>query len=138
MIRELGDGDHEQMRLPGRIALLAADIVRQLLYARIDHHERRLLIQCSNELLDLNLARSAVGIDRKMHALALDEAVDNDRGAWFGRLVEFDDDEVATARSAGFRPARLGPRVLRTETAGIVALAVLQSHWGDLAAASGS
>jgi 16S rRNA (uracil1498-N3)-methyltransferase len=50
----------------------------------------------------------------------------------------FDDDEVATARSAGFRPARLGPRVLRTETAGIVALAVLQSHWGDMAAASSS
>jgi 16S rRNA (uracil1498-N3)-methyltransferase len=47
----------------------------------------------------------------------------------------FDEDEVATARRAGFRPARLGPRVLRTETAGIVALAVLQSRWGDLAGA---
>jgi 16S rRNA (uracil1498-N3)-methyltransferase len=29
-------------------------------------------------------------------------------------------------------PVRLGPRVLRTETAGIVALTVLQSLWGDL------
>jgi 16S rRNA (uracil1498-N3)-methyltransferase len=27
---------------------------------------------------------------------------------------------------------RLGPRVLRTETAGIVALTVLQALWGDL------
>ena len=32
----------------------------------------------------------------------------------------------------GFAPVRLGPRVLRTETAGIVALTVLQALWGDL------
>jgi len=43
-----------------------------------------------------------------------------------------DDQELEAARSAGFRPVRLGPRVLRTETAGTVALAVLQSRWGDL------
>ena len=33
---------------------------------------------------------------------------------------------------------RLGPRVLRTETAGIVALAVLQALWGDLHVAAGT
>ena len=44
----------------------------------------------------------------------------------------FDDEELALARAAGFQPVRLGPRVLRTETAGTVALAVLQSRWGDL------
>ena len=43
-----------------------------------------------------------------------------------------DDAELAAAASAGFNPVRLGPRVLRTETAGIVALAVLQAQWGDL------
>ncbi|WP_313518837.1 16S rRNA (uracil(1498)-N(3))-methyltransferase [Pseudomonas sp.] len=41
------------------------------------------------------------------------------------------DDEVAEARRAGFLPARLGPRVLRTETAPVVALAVAQQLWGD-------
>jgi 16S rRNA (uracil1498-N3)-methyltransferase len=46
----------------------------------------------------------------------------------------FDDEELALAGAAGFQPLRLGPRVLRTETAGTVALAVLQSRWGDLAA----
>jgi 16S rRNA (uracil1498-N3)-methyltransferase len=46
----------------------------------------------------------------------------------------FDDEELALAGAAGFQPVRLGPRVLRTETAGTVALAVLQSRWGDLAA----
>ena len=43
-----------------------------------------------------------------------------------------DDAELERAAQAGFAPVRLGPRVLRTETAGIVALTVLQSLWGDL------
>jgi 16S rRNA (uracil1498-N3)-methyltransferase len=43
-----------------------------------------------------------------------------------------DDAELDAAARAGFSPVRLGPRVLRTETAGIVALAVLQALWGDL------
>jgi len=43
-----------------------------------------------------------------------------------------DDAELERGISAGFMPVRLGPRVLRTETAGIVALTVLQSLWGDL------
>ncbi|MBE7926437.1 16S rRNA (uracil(1498)-N(3))-methyltransferase [Pseudomonas saudiphocaensis] len=42
------------------------------------------------------------------------------------------DVEVEQARSAGFQPARLGPRVLRTETAPVVALSVAQQLWGDL------
>ncbi|MEH3022475.1 MAG: 16S rRNA (uracil(1498)-N(3))-methyltransferase [Pseudomonas oryzihabitans] len=40
--------------------------------------------------------------------------------------------EVVAARGAGFQPARLGPRVLRTETAPVVALSVAQQLWGDL------
>lgn len=44
----------------------------------------------------------------------------------------FEGGELLAAESAGFKPVRLGPRVLRTETAGIVALAVLQALWGDL------
>ena len=40
--------------------------------------------------------------------------------------------EVERARAAGFTELRLGPRVLRAETAALVALGVLQAHWGDL------
>ena len=40
--------------------------------------------------------------------------------------------EAARAQAAGFTQLRLGPRVLRTETAALVALGVLQAHWGDL------
>jgi 16S rRNA (uracil1498-N3)-methyltransferase len=44
-----------------------------------------------------------------------------------------DDSELTAAAAAGWRGIRLGPRVLRTETAGAAALAVLQARWGDLA-----
>ncbi|GAB2495604.1 16S rRNA (uracil(1498)-N(3))-methyltransferase [Arenimonas alkanexedens] len=40
--------------------------------------------------------------------------------------------DLATLRAAGFRGLRLGPRILRTETAGLAAIAALQSRQGDL------
>jgi 16S rRNA (uracil1498-N3)-methyltransferase len=42
------------------------------------------------------------------------------------------DQEIALAAQAGFKGMRLGPRILRTETAALVALSLLQSQWGDL------
>ena len=41
------------------------------------------------------------------------------------------DNEVSQAVAANFQAARLGPRVLRTETAAAVALSVAQQLWGD-------
>jgi 16S rRNA (uracil1498-N3)-methyltransferase len=41
------------------------------------------------------------------------------------------DAEVEQAKAAGYHAARLGPRVLRTETAPVVALSVAQQLWGD-------
>jgi len=40
-------------------------------------------------------------------------------------------EEEAAAVTAGFQPIRLGPRILRTETAGLAALAAMQALWGD-------
>jgi 16S rRNA (uracil1498-N3)-methyltransferase len=40
--------------------------------------------------------------------------------------------EREAAVVAGYRGMRLGPRVLRTETAALAALAAIQSRWGDL------
>jgi len=40
-------------------------------------------------------------------------------------------DELSAAADAGFTPTALGPRVLRTETAPLAALSVLQYLWGD-------
>jgi 16S rRNA (uracil1498-N3)-methyltransferase len=42
------------------------------------------------------------------------------------------DGERAVARRHGFQPLRLGPRILRTETAVIAAMAAVMTLWGDL------
>jgi len=43
------------------------------------------------------------------------------------------DEEIAAAIRSGFTPVRLGPRILRTETAGLALLAAAQALWGDFA-----
>ncbi len=45
----------------------------------------------------------------------------------------FTDTEVAQTKDAGFLAVRLGPRVLRTETAALTAISALQLQFGDLA-----
>lgn len=45
-----------------------------------------------------------------------------------GGLTE---EEIASAQDTGFQALTLGPRVLRTETAPIVALSLMQAAWGD-------
>ena len=42
-----------------------------------------------------------------------------------------DPQEIVAARQVGFRAVRMGPRSLRTETAGLAALAAMQALWGD-------
>ena len=44
----------------------------------------------------------------------------------------FSAEEVEMAQGLGFLPVSLGPRILRTETAAIVAAALVQSYLGDL------
>ena len=41
-------------------------------------------------------------------------------------------DEIQLAQQRGFQPLALGPRVLRTETAPLAALSIVQFLWGDL------
>lgn len=49
----------------------------------------------------------------------------------------FSDTEHEDAAVAGFQAVSLGPRILRTETAALSAIAVAQSLWGDLRGMSG-
>ena len=42
------------------------------------------------------------------------------------------DNEIEQAKASGFESVSLGPRVLRTETAPITALSIIQFLWGDL------
>ncbi|TAL63136.1 MAG: 16S rRNA (uracil(1498)-N(3))-methyltransferase [Legionella sp.] len=44
----------------------------------------------------------------------------------------FNEEEVALAKASGFQALSLGPRILRTETAAISALSLLQALMGDL------
>ena len=42
------------------------------------------------------------------------------------------DSEIDLSLNSGFEPLTLGPRVLRTETAPLAAISILQSLWGDM------
>lgn len=42
-----------------------------------------------------------------------------------------DPQEIVAAQQVGFTAVRMGPRILRTETAGLAALAAMQALWGD-------
>ena len=44
----------------------------------------------------------------------------------------FSEEEIALANEIGYKSALLGPRVLRTETAGLVGLTAAQCLMGDL------
>lgn len=44
----------------------------------------------------------------------------------------FSEEEIAIAISSGIKPVTLGPRILRTETAGIAALSILMYELGDV------
>ena len=88
------------------------------------------------EKLENWLARPAEASLRLMLAPGADEALVDLPPAPAVQLLigaegGLDPQEVLAAKQAGFRPVRMGPRVLRTETAGLAALAILQALWGD-------
>ena len=48
------------------------------------------------------------------------------------QIKGFEPEEARLVEDFGFIPVRLGPRILRTETAAVAALALMQGLWGDL------
>lgn len=64
--------------------------------------------------------------------LADSGAAPREAGIWVGPEGGFTPEEQAAALARGLRAVRLGPRVLRTETAGVAAVALAQFLWGDL------
>lgn len=88
------------------------------------------------EPLDHWLARPPEGGLRLMLApgaeLSLADLAPTDRvQLLIGAEGGLDPQEIIAARQVGFQAVRLGPRILRTETAGLAALAALQALWGD-------
>lgn len=82
------------------------------------------------------LADGACGLVMDAHAEAtlLGRARGSDKLALVvGPEGGLDPDEITLVTRLGYRVGRLGPRILRTETAGLAALAALQSSAGDFA-----
>jgi len=82
------------------------------------------------------LARPANGVLRLMLDPEAEESFASIRPEGAVQLLigaegGLDPQEMIAARQAGFLAVRMGPRVLRTETAGLAALAVMQALWGD-------
>jgi 16S rRNA (uracil1498-N3)-methyltransferase len=68
--------------------------------------------------------RGDTGLNQDVPATSVDLLIGPEGG--------LSEDEIASAQGKGFQPLTLGPRVLRTETAPLAAIAILQAHWGDL------
>jgi 16S rRNA (uracil1498-N3)-methyltransferase len=80
------------------------------------------------------LARSEADLKLVLHPVAeplLSHARPQSLAFLIGPEGGLSESEVAQAKAQGFHAARLGPRVLRTETAPVVALSVAQQLWGD-------
>lgn len=73
-------------------------------------------------LLDPDAAHSLSGLPDKPASVSL----------YIGPEGGLSDEEINTASQTGFTGIRLGPRVLRTETAVVTALTAVQMIWGDL------
>lgn len=89
------------------------------------------------EKLENWLARPAPGVMRLMLAPDAEQTLAAIPPAQEVQLLigaegGLDPQEMIAAQSAGFQGVRMGPRILRTETAGLAALAAMQMLWGDL------
>ena len=97
------------------------------LVAEIESLERWLVQPAAENVLRLMLAP---GAGQTLATLPRPSAVTRIElliGAEGGLAPE----ELERAAQAGFVGVRLGPRILRTETAGLAALAAMQVLWGD-------
>jgi len=65
-------------------------------------------------------------------------ATERPQGVWVavGPESGFETHEMDSWCASGWRPARMGPRVLRADTAGVVAATILLHWWGDLGSGS--
>lgn len=79
--------------------------------------DRRLLLHPNTDTTIADLAGSADSVDLLI-----------------GPEGGLSDAEKEAAVATGFTPVALGPRILRTETAALAAVALVQARWGDLQA----
>jgi 16S rRNA (uracil1498-N3)-methyltransferase len=88
------------------------------------------------ERLENWLARPAIGTLRLILAPDAEQALVDlppvtNVQMLIGAEGGLDPQEIVAAQQVGFKAVRMGPRILRTETAGLAALAAMQALWGD-------
>jgi len=101
--------------------------------AEIESLERWLAQPAPANVLRLMLAPGADATLAALPRPTADTRIELLIGAEGGLAPE----ELEKATQAGFVGVRLGPRILRTETAGLAALAALQCLWGDFGEGEG-
>ena len=87
------------------------------------------------DVLPASFSPNAIRLLLSPHAdLRIDDLRDIQSGVsvLIGPEGGLDEVEQEAAIAAGFKAVRMGPRVLRTETAAIAALTILQRYFGDL------
>lgn len=95
--------------------------------SELENLERWLARPAASGVLRLMLAPSGEHSLATLSPPAPDQTLELLIGAEGGLAPE----EMQRAAQAGFVAVRLGPRILRTETAGLAALAAMQCLWGD-------
>jgi 16S rRNA (uracil1498-N3)-methyltransferase len=106
----------------GRNTLPQLDAVSAFDSAVVAAHGLKVLLAPDAESLSMSALLAAAPPAARQHVTLL-----------VGPEGGFDPRETAVATTAGFQRCRLGPRVLRTETAGLAAIVALQAIAGDLA-----
>lgn len=117
-------------------------------HKKLEHWQQIIISACEQsgrcqlaELTDISQLSEATRDSVAATRLVLDPATSTSLGAinathtialLVGPEGGLTEHEVETAKQNGFSGVTLGPRVLRTETAGIASIAALQALWGDL------
>ena len=86
----------------------------------------------SNTAADLNPRTARFVLEPDVEAAAAPAAPETAAQIAVGPEGGFGDEELDAFQIAGYLRLRLGPRVLRTETAAIAALTWLQTRFGDM------
>lgn len=125
-----------EARLPERIARwqkIAAEAARQSgAVAPVIAPAPNLATALAGCHCDMRLIPWEEAAPGTLHQLLLSAPTPESIALLVGPEGGFPTEEVATARTHSFQTISLGPRILRTETAGLALTAVVQSSWGDL------
>lgn len=126
-----------QVRLPGERREKRLQHWQQVIIAACEQSGRRRIPNCNpvlklDQWLTSQTPESGILLDhRGEQALRELEPPKGEVTLLIGPEGGLSADERTRAAAAGFTGVRLGPRVLRTETAPLAAIAAIQTLWGD-------